>query len=315
VIAKDCAKCHKGGDIKNTPKDCYSCHTDTYNGTKNPSHSAMSMSTDCATCHTTAPGWTPTNFDHGKYWVLTGAHQNISKDCNKCHKAPNYMKPGTDCNGCHNSTYVATKNPAHSAMSMSTDCATCHTTAPGWTPTNFDHGKYWVLTGAHINISKDCNKCHKAPNYMKPGTDCNGCHNGDYKSSVNPNHAAIGLSTDCATCHTTNAGWRPTSFNHDTYFALTGGHAVIAKDCAKCHKGGDIKNTPKDCYSCHTDTYNGTKNPSHSEMSMSTDCATCHTTAPGWTPTNFDHGKYWVLSHARLSKSGGNIGSVPKFKF
>ena len=390
VIAKDCAKCHKGGDIKNTPKDCYSCHTATYNGTKNPSHSAMSMSTDCATCHTTAPGWTPTNFDHGKYWVLTGAHVNISKDCNKCHKAPNYMKPGTDCNACHNGdykasvnpnhaaiglstdcatchttnagwrptsfnhdtyfaltgghaviakdcakchktsdikntpkdcyschtdTYNGTKNPSHSAMSMSTDCSTCHTTAPGWTPTNFDHGKYWALTGAHVNISKDCNKCHKAPNYMKPGTDCNACHNGDYKASVNPNHAAIGLSTDCATCHTTNAGWRPTSFNHDTYFALTGGHAVIAKDCAKCHKGGDIKNTPKDCYSCHSATYNGTKNPSHSAMSMSTDCATCHTTAPGWTPTNFDHGKYWVLTgaHVNISKDCNKCHKAPNY--
>jgi hypothetical protein len=41
-------------------------------------------------------------------------------------------------------------------------------------------------------------------------------------------------------CHTTNAGWRPTSFNHAVYYPLTGAHASVANNCTACHKG-DVK--------------------------------------------------------------------------
>ncbi|WP_255067649.1 hypothetical protein, partial [Lacihabitans sp. LS3-19] len=76
-----------------------------------------------------------------------------------------------------------------------TDCATCHTTAPGWKPTSFNHNSFYELTGAHANVS-NCMACHKGPANQTP-TDCNSCHNGNYTGAKNPDHAAIGLSTDC----------------------------------------------------------------------------------------------------------------------
>ncbi|MEZ4887068.1 MAG: hypothetical protein R3E32_20225 [Chitinophagales bacterium] len=64
------------------------------------------------------------------------------------------------------------------------------------------------------------------------------CHQMDFDGTVNPNHTTLGLSTDCATCHTTDADWMPASFAvHDDFYALNGAHAAIANDCATCHNG------------------------------------------------------------------------------
>jgi Cytochrome c7 and related cytochrome c len=297
----NCNACHKGANAKKPSTDCNSCHNAAYVAAKNPDHNLMGLSTDCVACHTAVPGWRPTSFDHNKFWPLTGAHASVSTTCNACHKGTNAKKPSTDCNSCHNGAYMASKNPSHSTIQLSTDCASCHTTAAGWKPTSFNHATIWPLTGAHATVASNCVACHKGASAKKPSTDCNSCHNGAYTSAKNPDHALMGLSTDCVACHTTNPGWRPTSFDHNKFWPLTGAHASVSTTCNACHKGTNAKKPSTDCNSCHNGAYLASKNPSHSTIQLSTDCASCHTTAAGWRPTSFNHATIWPLTGAHAT--------------
>ncbi|MEZ4892894.1 MAG: hypothetical protein R2778_07730 [Saprospiraceae bacterium] len=79
-----------------------------------------------------------------------------------------------------------------------------------------------ILTGAHIAIADDCNACHNGDYNNTPNT-CVGCHTPDYNQSLNPNHQAINIPTDCEMCHTTDPGWAPATFLiHDDYYVLNG---------------------------------------------------------------------------------------------
>ncbi|MDI9876414.1 hypothetical protein [Flectobacillus rivi] len=315
-IANNCYDCHKGGNFNNTPNDCNGCHSADFKKTSNPNHQTLGFSTDCASCHTTNPSWLPARFvQHDNFYPLTGGHKNIR--CNECHKNAVYTNTPKDCNSCHNTNYNSSVNPSHKTMNLSTDCASCHTTAVGWRPTNFNHSTYYPLTGAHASIQTNCVACHKGDVKNTP-KDCNGCHNTNYKSTSNPNHNTLNLSTDCASCHTTKSGWKPTSFNHSTFYPLTGAHAAIANNCASCHKG-DVKNTPKDCNGCHNANYNTTTSPNHKTAGFSTDCASCHTTNAGWTPASFKaHDAFYPLTgaHATISckdcHKNGNYTNTPK---
>ncbi|MCP4135086.1 MAG: hypothetical protein GY754_29190, partial [bacterium] len=104
-------------------------------------------------------------------------------------------------------------------------------------PAAFDHDNYYVLDGAHASIASDCDACHNGDYENTPNT-CVGCHTEDYNQSTNPNHSSIGLPTDCESCHTTDPGWIPATFEtHNDYYTLNGAHAVIANDCVSCHNG------------------------------------------------------------------------------
>src|SRR5690606_10525090 len=129
-------------------------------------------------------------------------------------------------------------------LGIPTDCENCHTTEPGWSPATFDiHNNYYLLDGAHAAIANDCMLCHNGDYNNTPNT-CDGCHIPDYNQTTNPNHVALALPTDCASCHTTNPDWMPATFDiHDNYYPLNGAHAAIANDCVLCHNG-DYNNTP-----------------------------------------------------------------------
>ncbi|MFN8357064.1 MAG: hypothetical protein U0Y10_21600 [Spirosomataceae bacterium] len=308
-----CASCHTGGKYTGTPKDCNGCHATNYKAAKNPDHVAAGISTDCASCHTTSPGWRPTTFNHNTYYTLTGAHAAIANNCAACHAGGRFKNTPTDCNACHSAKYNSSTNPSHSTLNLSRDCATCHTTA-AWAPASFAiHNTYFALTGAHTAVS--CKDCHKT-SYPNTPTDCNACHNDKYKAAKSPDHAAAGFPTDCASCHTTSPGWKPSTFNHSTYYALTGAHATIANNCASCHAGGRFKNTPTDCNACHTTNYKAAKNPDHVGAGISTDCASCHTTNAGWRPTTFNHNTYYTLTgaHAAIANNCAACHAGGRFK-
>ena len=294
AVAFDCAGCHSG-DYNNTPNTCEGCHLPDYNSSTNPDHTALGIPTDCATCHTTDPDWTPASFDiHDDYYVLDGAHAAVAFDCAGCHSGDYNNTPNT-CEGCQLPDYNSSTNPDHTALGIPTDCATCHTTDPDWTPASFDiHDDYYVLDGAHAAVAFDCAGCHSGDYNNTPNT-CEGCHIADYNSTTNPDHTALGIPTDCATCHTTDPEWNPASFDiHDTYYVLNGAHAAIGSDCAVCHNG-DYNNTPNTCFGCHTDEYNNTTDPDHTAAQFGTDCAACHTET-SWEPSTFDHdGMYFPI--------------------
>jgi hypothetical protein len=286
TIATDCAKCHMG-DYNNTPNTCDGCHLADYNATTNPDHNTLGLPMTCDDCHTTEPGWKPATFDiHDNYYVLTGGHLTVANDCAKCHMGDYNNTPNT-CDGCHIPDYDASTNPNHNTLGIPTTCDDCHTTDPGWAPATFDiHDNYYTLTGAHIPIAGDCAQCHMGDYNNTPNT-CDGCHIDDYNLTTNPDHGSIGIPVNCDMCHTTEPGWIPADFPiHDSYYPLTGAHAVIATDCAVCHMG-DYTNTPNTCVGCHQSDYDITTNPNHAAIGIPTDCDMCHTTDPNWNPATF----------------------------
>jgi len=284
---QDCNQCHTSGNYTNTSSDCVSCHQTNFNNTTNPNHIAAGFPTDCASCHTTNPGWTPSTFDHTNFPLTLG--HNI-QDCTQCHIGGNFTNTSPDCVSCHQTNYNNTSNPNHVAAGFSTDCVSCHTTNPGWTPSTFDHSKFPLTLGHNI---QDCTQCHTSGKYADTSPDCVSCHQTNYNNTTNPNHVAAGFPTDCVACHTTNPGWTPATFDH-TNFPLTLGHNIT--DCTQCHIGGNYTNTSPDCVSCHQANYNNTTNPNHAAAGFPTDCASCHTTNPGWTPSTFDHdGMYFPI--------------------
>ncbi len=311
AIANDCAACHNG-NYNTTPNTCAGCHTPDYNQTTDPNHVAQQFPTDCATCHSES-AWAPSTFDHNSFYPLNGAHAAIANYCVACHNG-NYTNTPNTCAGCHIDDYNQTTTPNHAAAQFPTDCATCHSQT-AWTPTNFDHNSFYPLTGAHAAIANNCDACHNG-NYTNTPNTCAGCHTPDYNQSANPNHTALAIPTDCASCHTT-AGWETATFAiHDNYYPLNGAHAAIANDCAACHNG-NYNTTPNTCAGCHTPDYNQTTDPNHVAQQFPTDCATCHSET-SWIPSTFNHNSFYPLTgaHAAIANDcnichNGNYMNTP----
>jgi hypothetical protein len=355
----ECLACHSSG-FTGTPTACFACHDADFNQSSNPNHPALGLSTDCVSCHTTAPEWNPAAFPvHNEFYVLSGAHAIIANDCASCHMG-DYNNTPTTCVGCHLEDYNQTTDPSHVALSFSTDCASCHS-ENAWSPAAFDHDDQYfpIYSGSHHGVWSACTECHTTPGnfavftcvtchanpetneehsgvagysysstaclachpngeadgafdhnntnfpltgahtsvecinchqngYTGTPTDCQACHTQDYNQTTNPQHVALGVSTDCASCHTTDPGWSPATFDvHNDYYALNGAHALISNQCATCHQG-DYTSTPNTCTGCHLSDYQQTTNPPHGELQFSQDCATCHTET-AWEPSTFDH--------------------------
>ncbi len=283
----DCARCHSGLDYSSASPDCFACHQQDHETSVEPNHIAASLPTDCATCHTTNPDWEPAEFraHDGQFFpIYSGKHNGEWNQCLDCHANSNDYSEFS-CTTCHENPETDEHHDDVNGYSYSsTACLACHPT--GDSDGNFDHGKTdFPLTGVHTTT--ECIACHFA-GYTGTPTECVACHDKDYQQSINPNHSALGLSTDCATCHTTEPEWDPAEFpEHDTYYALNGAHAEIASECIKCHNG-DYNNTPTTCVGCHLNDYNATTDPSHITAQFSTDCAICHS-EQAWQPATFDH--------------------------
>jgi hypothetical protein len=303
TIAGDCASCHNG-NYTNTAKTCVGCHQTNYNGTTNPSHTTLGLSTDCSTCHTTNTGWKPAQFPiHSNYFALTGAHATISSNCATCHNG-NYTNTAKTCVGCHQANYNSTTDPNHIAAAFPTDCQTCHTTT-AWKPATFDHdGKYFpIYSGSHNGRWSNCSDCHtNNSNYAV--FSCITCHEHNQSETDSKHQGVQGYSYTSSACYSCHPrGNSDGSFNHATsVFPLSGAHATV--NCSNCHTNG-YAGTPTTCVSCHQANYNGTTNPGHTTLGLSTDCSTCHTTKTGWKPAQFSiHNNYFSLTGAHSTMSG-----------
>lgn len=273
-----CLDCHTTGNYTDAKPDCYSCHLKDFTSTTSPNHVTAKISTVCQDCHSLAPGWRPTTFDHSAFPLQLG---HSTPACIDCHTSGNYSAISPDCYLCHTADYNSTTNPNHVTANYSKTCQTCHTLTPGWKPAAFNHASF-PLTLGHSAVA--CTDCHKNGNYTNTSPDCVTCHQTQYNATTNPNHIATGFPTTCGQCHSTTPGWKPATFNH-TKFPLTLGHASVA--CTDCHKNGNYTTTPADCYSCHLTDYNSSTNPSHKTLSFSTVCTSCHSTNPGWHPASY----------------------------
>ncbi|MDP2722814.1 MAG: hypothetical protein Q8O72_08660, partial [Bacteroidales bacterium] len=387
----ECIACHANG-YAGTSMVCVDCHQPDFNQSTNPNHASIGLSTECQTCHTTNPGWSPATFAvHNDFYPLTGAHTSIANECSTCHQG-NYNNTPNSCVGCHQTDYNQTTNPSHVSLALSTGCDECHTTNPDWNPALFpDHNNYYVLQGAHISFANQCVDCHNG-NYNSTPNTCYGCHQNDYNQTTNPAHEAAQFPTECETCHTQSA-WTPSTFNHDgqyfpiysgkhngewnlcsdchtnptnytvfscidchehnkpdtddehngvsgyqytsdacyachptgtgtgfnhntTNFPLTGAHT--SAECIDCHANG-YAGTSTVCVDCHQDSYNQTSNPDHQAIGITTECESCHTTNPGWSPATFDiHSNYYPLTGAHTAIANnctechqGNYNNTP----
>ncbi len=291
-----CASCHVGGSFTSLPTDCNSCHAADYKKTNNPPHASAGFPTDCSLCHTTA-SWAGATFNHNNTpFPLTGAHTTVQ--CASCHVNNNFTGLPTDCYSCHKTQYQSTTNPNHAAAGFPQDCSMCHTTA-SWGGATFDHSSTgFPLTGAHATLQ--CAQCHAGGKFSGLSASCYSCHQAQYQSTTNPNHAAAGFPQDCSVCHSTTS-WAGAVFNHNnTPFPLTGAHTSVA--CSSCHVGNKFAGTPTDCYSCHKAVYTSTTNPNHVAAGFPTTCDTCHTTT-SWSGATFNH-TWFQLPHGNNATCG-----------
>lgn len=290
----DCSRCHKSPDYSSTSPVCASCHQTNYNGTTNPNHSTLGFSTNCTDCHTTNPGWKPAQYrdhDSKSFPIYSGTHNGEWNSCGDCHPNPASYAQFTciDCHE-HNQSDMDEEHQGVSGYAWNSPaCLGCH---PNGEKEGFDHSQVYPLTGAHT--SAECIKCH-ASGYQGTPNTCAGCHQGNYNQSLNPNHSALGLSTNCQDCHTTQPGWEPATFSvHNNYYVLAGAHALIATNCNECHNG-NYTSTPNTCVGCHQAEYNQTTNPPHASAQFPTSCEDCHSQT-AWSPANWDHdGQYFPI--------------------
>lgn len=297
----DCFSCHTQDSYAGLSQECSSCHLSDYQSTTRLNHAQLSLPTECSNCHTLNPGWQPAQFlIHDNYYVLTGAHVNISGDCSSCHIS-NYSDTSQECNSCHQTDYNATQNPQHQAAGFSNDCTECHSTE-AWIPASFDHDSQFfpIYSGKHRGEWDNCSDCHITPsNYSD--FSCIDCHEHN-QTNMNSEHSGINgysySSTACLSCHPT--GSEEDSFNHNlTNFPLIGAHT--SNECSDCHVTG-YTGTSTDCVNCHQDDFNQSANPSHQTLNLSNNCEECHTSEPGWEPALFEiHSEYYILSGAHVS--------------
>ncbi|MCL4305895.1 hypothetical protein KJZ99_08265, partial [bacterium] len=277
-VQTSCQQCHVGGVFEGTPGQCIDCHLADYNGTTDPDHAAVGISTACLACHTTE-SW-DMGFDHQTTnFPLTGAH--VQTSCQQCHVGGVFEGTPGQCIDCHLADYNGTTEPDHAAAQMSTACLACHTTE-SW-DMGFDHQTTnFPLTGAHVQTS--CQQCHVGGVFEGTPGQCIDCHLADYNGTTDPDHEAAQMSTACLECHTTS-NWNSTFNHNNTQFPLTGAH--VQTSCQQCHVGGVFEGTPGQCIDCHLADYNGTTDPDHAAVGISTACLACHTTE-SW-DMGFDH--------------------------
>ncbi len=285
-----CTACHATLDFTLQKPMCSSCHEDPHRG---------EFGADCGRCHTARSFLDRdmmVRLHQTTRFPLAGAHAGL--DCEACHQPAaqghmQFVATIADCYGCHRADFAATTTPAHAAAGISTDCTQCHN-AIAWGPARFDHSATgFPLTGAHLSVA--CSSCHGTPWQTRPASDCYSCHLAQYNATTSPPHAAAGIPTTCATCHSTGT-WGSGSFDHSTTpFPLTGAHLSVA--CVTCHGTPWQMTLATDCYSCHQAQYNATADPNHAAAGFPTTCATCHNTT-SWAGATFDHTWFPITSGA-----------------
>lgn len=154
---------------------------------------------------------------------LIPAHAGITANCFACH-APFRGVSAARCMACHKladigrrttkGTPVDDKAMAigfHPAL-IQPDCMACHSDHSGPRLVKASTPRF-AHTVLRPDMRNQCASCHRAPQTAL--------------------HVQAGR--NCAACHT-QAGWKPATFDHARFFALTGPHKA---SCATCHVGGD----------------------------------------------------------------------------
>jgi hypothetical protein len=276
----ECRLCHTRLVFTDAGTKCADCHADIHR---------RQFGARCEECHT-VKGWRvglAALRTHSARFPLIGGHAAV--DCEACHHgaaAARFTGLSIECAACHQKEYDAARLVDHRAANFPADCTQCHA-IDGWRAVRFDHARFtgFELAGAHARL--DCASCHIGNRYQGTPADCFSCHAKDFQAAANPNHVAAGFPRNCSLCHV-SATWSGARFDHNTAtgFALTGAH--VSAVCSACHVAGRFAGTPRDCFSCHSQTFDATRNPDHRKGNFPTDCGRCHSTN-NWQGATFDH--------------------------
>lgn len=279
-------------DEKKDANFCSQCHVSVHKEQFNPETQKRS----CGDCHNTASFQKLPDFNHDRTrFKLTGAHQEIGKQCKECHKPSDitlptkpprkgntYMFEGQSrgfCEECHVNEHKDMFKKEFSAR----PCSSCHTTETFQKRKEFDHSETeFEIKGKHKEVS--CKECHKPTparykaepqnrkgNYAFPEyktKNCATCHRDVHNGSNGSN---------CKKCHNEN-GWKATGEFHKD-FLLEGVHLQL--DCKECHVNDRILHgSSQECSVCHMK-----EDPHHGQLFP---CQECHT-QNFWSQTRFDH--------------------------
>ncbi len=192
----------------------------------------------------------------------------------------------------------------------------------------FDHDKTrFKLTGKHLEIGDQCDKCHKPGSDVLPvkppqkarvfvfeGANrgfCENCHVNEHKDMFHSKFSA----KPCGSCHNTETFQKLKSFDHDeTSFELKGKHRQVK--CAECHEDTDDKyKTPprnfkgdyrfpeiktKNCAACHDDVHKGANG---------SNCMKCHN-ENGWKAASEFHKNFLLQGvHLQLECKSCHVGN------
>ena len=148
------------------------------------------------------------------------------------------------------------------------------------------------LTKAHAAVATQCTQCHEAGRRVT-ATRCLVCHKpiADRIARQIGVHRAV--TTECVSCHVEHAGADADlrridvkTFDHakETGFALEGNHALLARNCAACHKTRSFLTARPACSTCHVDVHKG---------SLGAECTSCHAPDVKFKETrrHFDHAR------------------------
>ncbi len=274
----NCIDCHSTG-YSNIPTECYSCHQADFESVTEPNHVTNNFSHICSDCHS-MNAFSPAQFDHAAtLFPLEGAH--TSANCIDCHST-GYTNIPTECFSCHQADFESVSDPNHVTNNFSHECLDCHS-MNAFSPAQFDHATtLFPLEGAHTSAS--CIDCHST-GYSNIPTECYSCHQADFESVTDPNHAINNFSHECTDCHSMSA-FTPAQFDHaTTLFPLEGAHT--SANCIDCHSTG-YTNIPTECYSCHQTDFESVTDPNHVSNNFSHECLDCHS-MNAFSPTQFDH--------------------------
>ena len=273
-----------------------------------------SFPTDCTLCHE-GKDWHSIRkdfvFDHAKQTgtALAGAHAEA--ECLRCHNdrgpAAQFSKRG--CSGCHEDVHRG---------ALDRNCGSCHSEAT-WQPGGVfaQHAQTrFPLSGAHIAVA--CFRCHKESqvgNFRDVSPRCEACHQADLARATKPNHALMGITSDCQRCHKPVA-WTGATFNH----------AGIVSGCITCHQADfNLANTkdpnhaanPTSCEICHsTGSWSGgaplnhlfnIKSGKHAGMA----CNQCHLVPNNYAVASCIH----CHPHNNKAETDGHHNGMPGYSY
>jgi hypothetical protein len=199
---------------------------------------------------------------------LIPAHAAITRNCFACH-APFGGASAARCMDCHKLVQIGRRTVSGAPMAsraravgfhqslIQPDCMACHS----------DHSEPRLVKAA---------KPHFAHALLRPDrrNQCDSCHSAPQTAF----HAQAGR--NCAACHTQD-GWKPATFDHARFFALTGPHKAQGQTtCATCHVGGDTSRYT--CFGCHQHQPDQTR-AQHAEEGIRNieNCVRCHRDGSG----------------------------------